>query len=103
MTKLLVYCCIEQIAGLSVIFWTLTRVAPTQQDITHSRGCDTSCSLDVMHCTLPLTLESRLLSDMLEEESGLPGEEESTCKGPSCLTLTSDGVCKGAAYAESRR
>lgn len=34
---------------------------------------------------------------MLEEESGLPGGEESTCKGPSSSSFTSDGVCKGAA------
>lgn len=47
--------------------------------------------------TLPLTLESLLSSDMLDEESGLPGGEESTCKGPSSSILTSDGVCKGAA------
>lgn len=45
--------------------------------------------------TLPLTLS--LLSDMLEEESGLPGGEESTCKGPSSSSFASDGVCKGAA------
>lgn len=44
-----------------------------------------------------ISLESLLLSDMLEEESGLPGEEESTCKGPSSSSFTSDGVCKGAA------
>lgn len=44
-----------------------------------------------------LTLESLLSSDMLDEESGLSGGEESTCKGPSFSILTSDGVCKGAA------
>lgn len=51
----------------------------------------------LMPCTLPLTLESLLLSDMLEEESGLSGGEESTCKGPSSSCFTSDGVCNGAA------
>lgn len=44
-----------------------------------------------------LTLESLLSSDMLDEESGLSGGDESTCKGPSFSILTSDGVCKGAA------
>ncbi len=53
-----------------------------------------------MCCTLPLTLESLLSSDMLDVESGLPGEEESTCKGPSSSSLTSDGVCKGAALEQ---
>lgn len=46
--------------------------------------------------SLPLTLESLLSSDMLDEESGLSGGEESTCNGPSSSSLTSDGVCKGA-------
>lgn len=44
-----------------------------------------------------LTLESLLSSDMLDEESGLSGGEESTCNGPSFSILTSDGVCKGGA------
>lgn len=44
-----------------------------------------------------LTLESLLSSDMLDEESGLSGGEESTCKDSSFSILTSDGVCKGAA------
>lgn len=34
---------------------------------------------------------------MLDEESGVPGGEESTCKGPSSSSFTSDGVCKDAA------
>lgn len=33
---------------------------------------------------------------MLDEESGVPGGEESTCKGPSSSSFTSDGVCSGA-------
>lgn len=53
-----------------------------------------------MCCTLLLTLESLLSSDMLDEDSGLPGEE-STVKGPSFSTLISDGVCKGAALVET--
>lgn len=52
-------------------------------------------------CTLLLTLESLLSSDMLEEDSGLPGEDRSTCNGPSFSTLTSDGVCKGGALENS--
>lgn len=50
-----------------------------------------------------LTLESPLLSDMLEEESGLPGGEESTCKGPSSSSLTSEGVCNSAALKYPNR
>lgn len=48
-------------------------------------------------CTLILTLESLLSSDILEEESGLPGGVESTSKGPSSSFFNSDGVCNSAA------
>lgn len=34
---------------------------------------------------------------MLEDESGVPGEDKSTCSGASFSTLISDGVCKGGA------
>lgn len=56
-----------------------------------------------IRCTLVLTLESLLSSDMLDEDSGLPGEEESTCKGPSFSTLISDGVCKGTPWEQGRK
>lgn len=48
-------------------------------------------------CVLGLTLESLLFSDMLDEESGLSGGEESTCKESSSSSFISDGVCNGAA------
>lgn len=53
-------------------------------------------------CNWFLTLESLLSFDMLDEESGLSGGEESTCKGASFLTLISDGVCNGAALEQTR-
>lgn len=50
-----------------------------------------------MHFKFILTLESLLFSEKLDEESGLSGGEESTCKGPSSSSFASDGVCNEVA------